>query len=248
MADLASIPVPSDPARRSVTRGTWPRRPASILLGFCLLNASWAIVGDWSITFGGESYHHSYSAWRVSAVYSTGGYLVIAPRNSRLFADLIRPTEQSPEPVRRRIPWSVRANLHVGPEMFGWRLGNGVLDDSPRAVAPGLLINWQDDSGSEWHNRGIAIHWAILTALAAVFPATSAFRRWRRRRRGGCQTCGYDLRATPHRCPECGTIPPVTTNGGDPEHADPDSHKARIATRSTPRPPVAENAPVQPTG
>jgi hypothetical protein len=45
-------------------------------------------------------------------------------------------------------------------------------------------------------------------SVLAVLPLTQAAKMisYRRRRLGFCQTCGYDLRASKERCPECGML------------------------------------------
>jgi hypothetical protein len=52
-------------------------------------------------------------------------------------------------------------------------------------------------------------YWLIAVGLGTL-PACAATAGVRRRRReravGLCRACGYDLRATPQKCPECGTL------------------------------------------
>jgi hypothetical protein len=51
-----------------------------------------------------------------------------------------------------------------------------------------------------------APHWAILL-LAVLLPAGRILGIRRRHAPNSCRACGYDLRATPDRCPECGALP-----------------------------------------
>ena len=52
-------------------------------------------------------------------------------------------------------------------------------------------------------------HWYVLspTAILPTLWLVRTVRRARRTCKGACPSCGYDLRATPDRCPECGAVP-----------------------------------------
>jgi hypothetical protein len=68
--------------------------------------------------------------------------------------------------------------------------------------------------------RRVWIPYWLLVGMAALLPTRHLFawrRRRQRRRLNLCRECGYDLRATPGRCPECGTETkaPAASAGGD---------------------------------
>ena len=85
------------------------------------------------------------------------------------------------------------------------KTGFSYIGDEPQSWAGRAReFNFSLDFGSL---PGITFpHWVLCTATG--IPAMLLIRTSRRRRPAGvCPACGYDLRATPARCSECGAVP-----------------------------------------
>jgi hypothetical protein len=111
-------------------------------------------------------------------------------------------------------------NFPPRPGATGWRIRRASMFHTywmPTRAAPtdhGNLTSWNiwdfsyDYSGFSWGTaRGARVPLWFACLVSLVRPAYVAVRICSRLRRveGHCPSCGYDLRATPERCPECGT-------------------------------------------
>ena len=100
------------------------------------------------------------------------------------------------------------------PRWSYFRYGKGHIGwDAPPATTTWNRLGfaaWETGwsaSFADSQDRVWAIPAWLLCAALAILPAVwvyGAYRRHRRRLIGRCIACGYDLRATPDRCPECG--------------------------------------------
>ena len=101
---------------------------------------------------------------------------------------------------------------------IGWfYCGSGFPDDADRSVWNRMGFAAYDElrpvGGVQFGDRGFLIPCWALAIATAILPVMRirnwylAYHRQYRREHQCCAKCGYDLRATPNQCPECGAMP-----------------------------------------
>jgi hypothetical protein len=117
------------------------------------------------------------------------------------------------------VTWIMPSPAHLANGRFDVSDGGkslGAFAASAHGGVPTLGFEYASFPG--WYGPGTRLDswrfsYFLVLIPAAVLPAwwlaRFAVRRWRFGRFGPglCRACGYDLRASPGRCPECGVVP-----------------------------------------
>jgi hypothetical protein len=115
-----------------------------------------------------------------------------------------------PEPIT--CEWQFDTNMATASDS-DWHYSGSLAHERDRdfhfyTMMGGEVLNHSVAFGNGREHRLIAVPLSIVSTVTAILPVAFVYRRFRCRRRAGlCPSCGYDLRATPERCPECGAVP-----------------------------------------
>ena len=169
-----------------------------------------ATVALWVRSYGGSDYvtrltpgpvtSHSVSHRTIGAQWTLGQIRLVRGEHTAYLPRDYVPPERPPAPLwsRGRLGKGHSGWQRIGGPSFWNRLGFC-------RYRLGMGASFYDES-----EEGVTLS-AWLAAIPFLIPpllwAKGAWRGRCRRRAGQCVGCGYDLRATPDRCPECGTIP-----------------------------------------
>jgi hypothetical protein len=146
--------------------------------------------------------------------YAEDGYLVLARSTESIDPNCPEPEVLAADLIPEHCPWN--DNFRDAPGMEAWLpwFDNGRV--APHAFFIQSGPPWKFIYNASWVS--IPIFWFAILGAALCLIKTGVITR-NRHDPGHCSQCDYDLRATPERCPECGTVvcPPGNMPTPDPE-------------------------------
>jgi hypothetical protein len=99
------------------------------------------------------------------------------------------------------MPWQHISNAYMRP---------GIHGDPRNGLVSVQWVSFKRHAQPPWAVSYDLVLRLWIVALATAAPTLIWLQKRivnrRREMTGFCRNCGYDLRASPHRCPECGTI------------------------------------------
>jgi 4-amino-4-deoxy-L-arabinose transferase-like glycosyltransferase len=164
---------------------------AVLCVGVCVLWVRSYWVGE---SLSGERWERAFRIYSTRGTFGVNVFWLYNKWGEPLFRR--KPTEYSrwPEPYPQRSAEDLGAARVVRLPGF-----------THYTVEPG--VGGGNIRLGEWT---VGVAYVLPAALFVVLPALYVRRLLRARHGAGrCAACGYDLRATPGRCPECGAVPPV---------------------------------------